>query len=103
MSFVFSFFFLFSFSHFLYLYIYVVALEIWVLLVSMHTLGAFVFVNAEYMRLCRYSIITWKTTKSYKVDTIKCHLKGALRGTSVDDSHLHIEGLKLSSLKGKFD
>jgi len=35
--------------------------------------------------------------------TLKCHFKGALRGTSGDDSHLHIEGLKLSSLKGKFD
>lgn len=69
----------------------------------MHTLGAFIFVNIEYMRLCRYSIITWKTTKSCKVDTIKCHFKGALCDTSVDDTHLHIEDRKLSSLKRKFD
>ena len=65
--------------------------------------GCFHFVNTEYMRLCHYSVTTWKTTNSYKVDTIKCHFKGALSGTSVDDSHLHIEGMKLSSLKRKLD
>ena len=103
MSFVFFLVFFFLFSYFLSSVYLCGCLWDWVLLVSMHTLGAFVFVNTEYMRLCHYSIITWKTTKSYEVDTIKCHFKGALRGISVDDSQLDIEGLKLPSLKRQFD
>lgn len=66
----------FTFLLFPYLYIYAVSLEIWILLVYMHTFGAFVFVNTEYERFYRYSI-TCKLVNSRRL-RLSRSFKGAL-------------------------
>ena len=98
----FSYYSFFLFFHFLHLYIYVVALEIgscWFLCIRW-ALSFLLIPNtcdsvATQLSPGKLPIL--------QVDTIKCHFKGALCGTSADDSHLHIEDMKLSSLKRKID